>query len=570
MAFRICFACLLGFVACGNDLPIGIEASDAASSGDTAASVLADAPDRVATDAVVDTAPEVAPNPCFGVPCDDSNPCTQDSCTAGQCVHIAILGPCDDHNACTLGDACTDGVCLPGLVTDCTDGVACTTDTCNPISGCVSVPANGPCDDGKLCTVDACTMNGCTHTANALPCDDGDACTLADACTGETCVGSKANCDDGDPCTADACLSASGCVHNVGTCGNGVCDCGEATATCASDCPSPCGNGVCDGLETVVTCPADCAVLAARTAGPCNVPGKWDICAYGYICVARSVQAGGNICVADFETWGILSDARPLTDYVEHADYVTDLRTQLDWAKASLPPMSFEVALSACTTQTYGGFDDWRVPTFAELVSLVDGTIALPAARAPGLSWFSASVYEWDYWSGVGYWVVGFDGGEAANGLAMSGVRCVRGPATTKALPGAGSRYAALDNGLVILDRVTGLRWQEPGPTQFTGKGDYWPFGFNWQDAMAFCAQNTEALPGAGWRLPTVRELWTIHDRKPFMVQLDPIFKPCSSNFWSSTLMSLDQSWAWMIGFGYGSSIGAIDPKDKIAVRCVR
>ena len=468
-----------------------------------------------------------------------------------------------------MGDACTDGICLPGLVTDCTDGVACTTDTCNPISGCISVPANGPCDDGKLCTVDACTFSGCTHTANTLPCDDGDACTLADACTAGTCVGSPDNCNDGDPCTADACVSASGCVHSAGTCGNGVCDCGEATATCASDCPSPCGNGVCDALETVVTCPADCAVLAAHLAGPCTTPNAWVGCPDGYKCVARSAKAGGNVCVADFETWGILSDARPLTDYVEHADYVTDLRTQLDWPKASLPPMSFSVMLSACTTQTYGGFDDWRAPTLAELLSLIDYASAHPVANAPGLIWppeaeFAGfwSMAEHEVYFDIGLWL-------ASGWGDIWYLRCVRGTTTATAPPGSGSRYAAVENGLVILDRVTGLRWQEPGPTQWTGY--YWPFGFNWTDAMAFCAKNTVALPGAGWRLPTVRELLSINDRKNYLVSLNPIFKPCSTDFWSSTLW-VDSKAAWKISF-YGGGENAADYlnlTDTHAVRCVR
>src|SRR5439155_862470 len=52
----------------------------------------------------------VAGNP---LPCDDGNPCTDDSCdpTAG-CVHTNNTGPCDDGNPCTTSDTCQSGTCV--------------------------------------------------------------------------------------------------------------------------------------------------------------------------------------------------------------------------------------------------------------------------------------------------------------------------------------------------------------------------------------------------------------------------------------------------------------------------
>jgi hypothetical protein len=69
--------------------------------------------------------------------CADTNPCTDDHCTGGQCTH----GPsgCDDQNPCT------DDVCDPNV--------------------------------------------GCLHATNNLPCSDGNACTSADVCGGGVCVG---------------------------------------------------------------------------------------------------------------------------------------------------------------------------------------------------------------------------------------------------------------------------------------------------------------------------------------------------------------------------------------------
>src|SRR5256885_13183475 len=47
--------------------------------------------------------------------CDDSNPCTDDSCDPGTgCVHVNNTAPCSDGNACTTGDTCGGGSCQAG------------------------------------------------------------------------------------------------------------------------------------------------------------------------------------------------------------------------------------------------------------------------------------------------------------------------------------------------------------------------------------------------------------------------------------------------------------------------
>lgn len=90
-----------------------------------------------------DVAGLVAAAQCFGVDCDDRDPCTSDACTAGGvCRH----GPapdgtaCEDFDACSLGDACRAGVCVPGPPADCRDVGQCTVDGCDPHLGCVHLP----------------------------------------------------------------------------------------------------------------------------------------------------------------------------------------------------------------------------------------------------------------------------------------------------------------------------------------------------------------------------------------------------------------------------------------------
>ena len=68
-----------------------------------------------------------------GARCDDGDPCTNDGCSAGACIHPAVV---------------------------CDDGDPCTTDACAP-QGCTSAPLS--CDDDVACTVDVCTGGTCAH-----------------------------------------------------------------------------------------------------------------------------------------------------------------------------------------------------------------------------------------------------------------------------------------------------------------------------------------------------------------------------------------------------------------------
>ncbi|MFQ5515584.1 MAG: hypothetical protein ACE5FG_14305, partial [Myxococcota bacterium] len=144
--------------------------------------------------------------------CDDSNPCTADSCDAAVgCLNTPVAGSCEDGDPCTLGDSCDPfGACIPGPFLDCNDGNLCTDDLCDGLGGCLNPPNSLPCEDGSLCTTgDVCTGGvcepgppldcddgnlctddlcdpalGCQNPPNSLPCDDGDTCTTADVCSG--------------------------------------------------------------------------------------------------------------------------------------------------------------------------------------------------------------------------------------------------------------------------------------------------------------------------------------------------------------------------------------------------
>lgn len=78
--------------------------------------------------------------------CADTNPCTDDKCTDGECEHTNNTASCNDDNLCTDNDKCADGEC---------------TGTNNTIV----------CNDLSTCTTnDKCTEGVCTGTTNVELC----------------------------------------------------------------------------------------------------------------------------------------------------------------------------------------------------------------------------------------------------------------------------------------------------------------------------------------------------------------------------------------------------------------
>ncbi len=71
---------------------------------------------------------------------------------------------------------------------------------------------------------------------------------------------------------------ASPDVTTASVCGNGTCEAGETTASCAADCPAPppavtvCGNGTCEAGETTTSCASDCPVVPPPPPGGSGPP----------------------------------------------------------------------------------------------------------------------------------------------------------------------------------------------------------------------------------------------------------------------------------------------------------
>src|SRR2546428_2140272 len=99
--------------------------------------------------------------------CNDNNPCTTDTCdpVAGRQHTAAANGTsCSDGNACNGAETCQAGLCAPGVALNCNDSNPCTADTCDPVAGCRSTAgADGtPCSGGDGCYGrETCQGGGC-------------------------------------------------------------------------------------------------------------------------------------------------------------------------------------------------------------------------------------------------------------------------------------------------------------------------------------------------------------------------------------------------------------------------
>ncbi len=93
--------------------------------------------------------------------------------------------------------------------------------------------------------------------------------------------------------------------------------------------------------------------------------------------------------------------------------------------------LTYKEAQSYCSELTLGGFDDWRVPTLKELLTIVDYHRYKPALKAP----FGYVEAESSYWTSTPYvgdsstrWVVNFKDGATSDASENYDryVRCVR------------------------------------------------------------------------------------------------------------------------------------------------
>lgn len=251
--------------------------------------------------------------------CDDSNPCTADSCNSGSCGHSPIDAACPG-GTCVSGQCCTGCTdatgCVPvanqsetrcGLGSNpcagCNDNNPCTVDRC--VNGAcdfsVAAPATtvcrtsrGQCDRAETCGgALACPVDG--PQPNGTNCNDNNVCTQDDTCQAGVCrPGAALPCNDNNSCTDDSCNSATGCA-NTRRADNTPCDDGNA---CTTD--DKCATGRCVGVgkscDDRNPCTTDTCNPTTQQCTPTNVANNTP-CSDGNQCTTADKCQNGT-CTA--------------------------------------------------------------------------------------------------------------------------------------------------------------------------------------------------------------------------------------------------------------------------------
>ena len=200
-------------------------------------------------------------------------------------------------------------------------------------------------------------------------------------------------------------------------------------------------------------------------------------------------------------------------------------------------------AINVCGNFTLGGYNDWRLPSKKELISIADYGSYYPAIDSSVFpstktaSYWSATPYT--VWGGHAWHVSFIDGffDYFDNSVPSKNneyyVRCVRREQTVQAFT---------DNGDgTVTDSTTGLMWEQQ-PDNFSG---------TWEEALMYC-ENLDLADQTDWRPPNVKELESLTDESQYAPAIDTTMFPNTLNtgYWSSTTY---------ISYGAGSGAYCVD-----------
>jgi len=224
-----------------------------------------------------------------------------------------------------------------------------------------------------------------------------------------------------------------------------------------------------------------------------------------------------------------------------------------------------EYFIKALNDADFGGYTDWRLPTIKEMAYIVNYGIPYPGPSIdtgyfPNIqndSWYWSSTTNAYYTDSA--WGLNFHsgyGGGSNKKYSKIYICAVRGE-QSGLLDSVGDGLMAaasitgtyVDNGDgTISDASTGLMWQQ---------GTSGNLMSSWEQALSYC-ENLELGGYMDWRLPTIKELYSLVDYNHYEPAIDTTYFPNTQSsllYWSSTTYTAEDL-AWSMSFKYGSGNG--------------
>jgi hypothetical protein len=260
-------------------------------------------------------------------------------------------------------------------------------------------------------------------------------------------------------------------------------------------------------------------------------------------------SADGPVADHEWATWPMPSWADSgLPNPPQYTDLgdgtVRDEVTGLVWRRARAASLPWSSALVTCTP-------DFRLPSIIELVSLANpetGWMDVIFGRYAGGAWSASQV------AGEPDRAWHFYGAEGST-YPWSATQSYPALCVKAGFASPEPHYELTNVGAIatVRDNWTGLVWQ-----QIHSDGTY-----EFDEAQPYCA-----TLGAGFRVPSSKELQTLVDRRRFGPAIDPEYFPGtpSEHFWSGTRRSESIAHAVEFQLGAANTYGTQNP---YYVRCV-
>ena len=258
------------------------------------------------------------------------------------------------------------------------------------------------------------------------------------------------------------------------------------------------------------------------------------------------------------------------------ANIVKEEQSNLYWQdniEAKTTIKKYADAENYCATLTLDGIDSWRLPTYNELLTIVNYE-----RHQPSIYDIFSHTNDKEYWTqtklasdeNLFRWTIDFKNGVVnfqtgaypSSYSTIHNVRCV----SDKFANRRKQERNFSKNGDIVTDNIHHLLWQDSLNT----KVDKYSF----TDAVSYCDNLSLGQYSSGWRVPTVKELASLVDVRAYDPSIDGNFTNTAYNdaYWTSDSMVLVDSYRWDINFkdGFINYGGTDHASFNQYVRCVR